>query len=66
MASKIPLEIINLICSYRQRHPIMDIICCWNCGENECYENIYVYHREYCKKFEIICSDCNYEMCKDR
>lgn len=64
MASKIPLEIINIICSYRERHPIMDIICCWHCGESECYENMYVYHRT--NQFEIICSDCNYDMCKER
>lgn len=44
MASKIPLEIINLIYSYRERHPIMNIICCWNCGENDwCDSNLYIY-----------------------
>ena len=64
MASKIPLEIINLIYSYRERHPIMNIICCWNCGENDwCYSNLYIYHR-FIKKFEIICSDCNHDMRK--
>ncbi len=66
MADKIPLEIINLICSYRERHPIMDIMCCWRCGTND-FWHMYVYHRLYSKsqKFEIICPDCNYDMCKD-
>ena len=53
----IPFEIINLICSYRERHPIMNIICCCICGENDI---MYV-----CKKFKLICLDCNYEMNKE-
>lgn len=62
MKNDIPLEIINIICSYRERHPIMNIICCCNCGENDI---MYVYHNFVKQKFKIICLDCNYEMNKE-
>ena len=95
----IPIELINLILSYREKHPIRNIICCLYCKEEgEC---LHVYHRGPVKssspsseelvldefvlgedgidtshvtavksssefrKFEIICSDCNHDFCKD-
>jgi hypothetical protein len=69
MSKEIPIEIINIILSYREKHPIRNIICCRYCGEQEYFNDyLYIYHRNYYyskKYFEIVCSDCNYELCKD-
>ena len=65
--SEIPLEIINLIYSYIERHPIMDVICCCKCGTND-YWHLYIYHKPYhssFRKFEILCPDCNYDTFKN-
>ena len=65
--SNIPIEIINLILYYRQRHPIRDIICCWHCKQEEYFNDyLYIYHRSYSefRKFEIVCSDCNHDLAK--
>ena len=64
---QIPIEIINIILSYREKHPIRNIICCLHCGEEEQFNDyLYIYHRKHFKKrFEIVCSDCNYELSKD-
>lgn len=66
MLFQIPVEIINIILSYREKHPIRSIICCSNCGDEEYFRDcFYIYHRKYLKKyFEIVCSDCNYELAK--
>ena len=63
----VPTDIINIILSYREKHPIRSIICCSNCGEEEYFNDyLYIYHREYFKKyFEIVCSEFNYELGKD-
>ena len=63
----IPIEIINLILSFRQKHPIRNIICCWHCKEEEYFnDGLYIYNRPYSQftKYEIVCSDCNYEFSK--
>jgi len=67
MNDQIPIDIINIILSYREKHPIRNIMLCSNCGEKEYFNDyLYVYHRKYFKKhFEILCSDCNYELAKD-
>lgn len=66
MSVQIPNEIINIIFSYREKHHIRNIICCNHCGEEEYFNDyLYIYHREYLKKyFEIVCSECNYELSK--
>ena len=66
MSVEIPHEIINIIFSYREKHPIKNIICCNHCGEEEYFNDcLYIYHREYLKKyFELLCSECNYELSK--
>jgi hypothetical protein len=67
MPDNIPNEIINIILSYREKHPIRNIFTCSHCGEEEYFnEYLYIYHRNYLKKyFEIVCSECNYELCKN-
>ena len=42
MSLQIPNEIMNIILSYREKHPIRSIICCSNCGDEE-YFNDYLY-----------------------
>jgi len=66
MSDQIPIEIINIILSYREKHPIRNIISCVHCGEEEYFNDyLYIYHRKNIKKhFEIVCSDCNYELSK--
>ena len=66
MSIHIPIEIINIILSYREKHPIRNIICCNNCGDEEYFGYcLYIYHRKYFKNhFELVCSDCNYELSK--
>ena len=61
----IPIELINLILSYREKHPIRNIICCLYCKEEGYYlQCLHVYHRSEFRKFEIICSDCIHDFCK--
>ena len=65
----VPTEITNLILSFRERHYIRDVICCWYCKEEEYFnDSLYIYHRPRSRfrKYEIVCSDCNYEFSKDR
>jgi hypothetical protein len=67
MSVNIPNEIINIILSYREKHPIRNVFTCGHCGEEEYFnEYLYIYHRNYLKKyFETVCSECNYELCKN-
>ena len=66
MSLQIPNEIMNIILSYREKHPIRSIICCSNCGDEEYFNDyLYIYNRKYIRKhFELVCSDCKYDLCK--
>ena len=71
MSIHIPIEIINIILSYREKHPIRNVICCNNCGDEEYFGDcLYIYHRKYFHPhlgmfyFEVVCSDCNYDLSK--
>jgi hypothetical protein len=76
----IPNELINKILSFREKHSIRKILVCVHCGEEEYFNDyLYIYHRirswssnnngrwtiHVKKKFEIVCSECNYELSKN-
>ena len=68
MSKDIPMEIINIILSYRGIHPVAKLLCCRVCGDdNWKFATKYCFRRKsiYKDYFDILCGDCIHDLAKE-
>ena len=66
--SLIPIDIVNKILLYREKHPVAKLLCCRICKDHEYWKFPVKYstttRREKIDYFNILCADCLYDWCK--
>jgi hypothetical protein len=64
----LPFEIVNKILMMRGTHPVAELFCCRDCGENYDWryplKYNYLTNKIYTDYFFILCGDCIYDRCK--